>query len=159
MTSSFVKNNNTKEINLTDVFNEGQQVDIHSVTKGKGTCGPVKRFGISLRAKKSEKTKRGPGSLGPWKGQGGIMWRVAFAGQHGFHQRTEYNKWVIKFGKESTKITPSCDFHKYGIIKSDYLLLKGSVGGPKKRLIIMTDPQRPKKKISTEAPIIEAIKK
>ena len=156
---TFVKDNTTRDINLADVFTEGQQVDIHSVTKGKGTCGPVKRFGISLRSHKSEKTIRGPGSLGPWKGQGGIMWRIAFAGQHGFHQRTEYNKWVIKFGKEATEITPNGGFHNYGLVKSDYLLLKGSVGGSKKRLIIMTDPQRPKKNTPRDAPTIEAIKK
>ena len=60
----FVKENMEKEIPVEQVFQEGQQVDIHAITKGKGYQGPVKRFGVAIRQRKSEKTKRGPGSLG-----------------------------------------------------------------------------------------------
>ena len=35
-----------KEINISEVFKEGQQLDIHAVSKGKGVQGPVKRFGV-----------------------------------------------------------------------------------------------------------------
>ena len=52
---------------------DGDQLDFHCVTKGKGYQGPVKRFGIQIRARKAEKTKRGPGSLGSWKGQQQMM--------------------------------------------------------------------------------------
>jgi len=57
-------------------------VDSKTFTKGKGFQGPVKRFGISLRSHKSEKVIRGPGSLGPWKGQtklaATISWKKAY---------------------------------------------------------------------------------
>src|SRR3989344_954150 len=65
----YAKQNIGKEIKITDIFKEGELVDIHGVSKGKGTQGPVKRFGISIRSHKAEKTKRGPGSLGGWRGQ------------------------------------------------------------------------------------------
>ena len=137
-----------KEIKISEVFKEGQLVDIHSVSKGKGTQGPTKRFGLRLRPKKSEKTKRGPGSLGAWNQQQHTMYRVAHAGQMGYHVRTEYNKLVLKIDNDSKKINPDGGFLKYGVINNDYILLKGSIPGPKKRLIRLTEPVR-KKKIST----------
>ncbi|MFH0977952.1 MAG: 50S ribosomal protein L3 [Candidatus Woesearchaeota archaeon] len=146
-----------KEIIINNVFNEGEQLDIHSITKGKGYQGPVKRFGIGLRSHKSEKTKRGPGSLGGWSAQGHVMYRVAHAGQMGFHQRTEYNKWLLKIGTEPKKINPKGGFLHYGIIKNNYVLVKGSIGGPAKRLIIMTKAIRPRKQTPKEAPSIEYI--
>lgn len=143
-----------KEISVTEVFNEGQQIDMHSVTKGKGTQGPVKRFGVAIRQHKSEKTKRGPGTLGGWMCNS--SWRVAHAGQMGFHTRTEYNKWIIKIG-EKEKINPEGGFVRYGLVKNPFVLVKGSVGGSKKRLIRMTIAKRPNNKIPTTAPAIQTI--
>ena len=37
-------------------------------------------------------------------------------------------------------INPSSGFNRYGIVKNDYILLKGSVAGPQKRAIILTEP-------------------
>ncbi len=47
----FVKNNLTKEISVRDFLNEGV-VDFRGVTKGKGTQGPTKRFGLALKSHK-----------------------------------------------------------------------------------------------------------
>ena len=137
-----------KEISAKDILSEGQQLDIHSVTKGKGYQGPVKRFGVSLRAKKSEKTKRGPGSIcGGWKAQAHMMYRVAFAGQTGYHTRTEWNKQVIKIIEDPKEVTPKGDFLQYGKPKNTCVLLKGSVGGSRKRLIRLIPASRPNKTI------------
>lgn len=146
-----------KEVNIADVFREGQLIDIHTITKGKGIQGPVKRFGVKIRAHKSEKTKRGPGSLGGWKGQGKIMYRVAHAGQMGYHQRTEYNKWLVKIGQKPEEINPIGGFINYGIVRSKYILVKGSVAGAKKRLIKLVHPIRKNKNMSEEAPFINYI--
>jgi large subunit ribosomal protein L3 len=143
-----------KEINVDEVFTAGQQVDIHAVTKGKGFQGAVKRFGISLTSHKSEKSRRTPGSLGPWVAQGHILWRVAYAGKMGYHQRTEYNKWLIKIGTKPEEINPKGGFVNYGIIKNPYILVKGSVIGPVKRLIRFNHAIRQNKKIPAEAPIL-----
>jgi large subunit ribosomal protein L3 len=141
----FAKSLLEKEIKIQDVFKEGQLIDIHSVTKAKGFQGAVKRFGLRLRAKKSEKAARGPGSLGPWNQQQHIMYRVAHPGQTGYHTRTEYNNLVIKISDVKEEINPKGGFLRYGEVKNDYVLIKGSIPGPSKRLIRMTEPMRPKK--------------
>lgn len=144
-----------KEISISDVFTEGQQVDIHVVTKGKGTKGPVQRFGVSLRSHKSEKGTRGPGNVGSWHGN--RSWTVAHAGQHGYHLRTEYNKWLIKIGTQPEGINPPGGFTHYGPIKNHYILLKGSVGGPAKRLVRLSLARRPNHLTPKEAPPIEHV--
>ncbi len=141
-----LKNILETEIKIKDVFKEGQFIDAQAVTTGRGFQGPVKRFGISLRKKKSEKTKRGPGSLGAWNHQQHIMYRVAHAGQMGFHTRTAYNKLLLKISSKPAEINPKAGFNKFGLVNSDYILLKGSVPGPKKRLIRLREPMRSKSK-------------
>jgi len=153
---AYAKNKLGKEIIIDDVFKEGQQLDVHAVTKAKGVQGPVKRFGISLKSHKSEKGRRTPGSLGGWKAQGHIMWRQAKAGKMGYHVRTEYNKWLLKIGK-ANDINKNGGFEHYGIIKNSYILVKGSIIGTKKRLIRINDPMRPNKKIPQEPPATQYI--
>lgn len=144
-----------KEIKAQDILEEGQLVDIHAVTKAKGFQGPVKRFGVRLRAKKSEKVTRGPGSLGPWNQQQHISYRVARAGQTGYHPRVDYNKLIIKIGSKVEEINPKGGFLRYGEVKNDYVLIKGSLPGPKKRLIRFTTPMRPKEKMKVTPEIIK----
>lgn len=146
-----------KEIYIKDVLKEGQLIDIHAITKGKGFQGPVKRFGVKIRSHKAEKTKRGPGSLGGWSGQQHVMYRVAHAGQMGYHQRIDYNKWILKISDKAEEINPSGGFVRYGLVKNQYVLVKGSIPGPNKRLIRMNHAIRPNKKIPQEAPSIEYI--
>ncbi len=154
---SFAKEKLGTEISVADVFNEGEFVDTHVVTKGKGTQGPVRRFGVSIRQHKSEKTKRGPGSLGGWCAQGHTMYRVAHAGKMGFHQRCEHNKQLLKIDDNTANINVKGGFIRYGNVKSTYVLFRGSVGGPKKRLVRFTKPRRPHPKATTEAPSIVSI--
>ena len=154
---NYAKNILGKEIRIEDVFKEGQQVDIHSVTKGKGTQGPVKRFGVSLRSHKSEKTKRGPGSLGAWCGQAHMMYRVAHAGRMGYYQRAEYNKLILRIGKNADGINVKGGFPHYGLVKNNYILVKGSVGGSAKRMIKMSCGIRQSNKMPQEAPPISYV--
>jgi large subunit ribosomal protein L3 len=153
----WAKENLGKEINISDVFQEGQQIDIHAVTKGKGFQGPVKRFGISLKSHKTEKGVRSVGSLGGWSAQGHVMWRVAHAGQMGFHQRTEYNKWLLKIGTAPDEINTKGGFNSYGIVKNQYIIVKGSIAGPSKRLIRFNHAIRKSSKFPKEAPAINYI--
>ena len=144
---AYAKEKMGKEISVNEVFKEGQLLDIHSITKGKGFQGPMRRFGISLRHHKSEKSRRNPGSLGSWRAQGQIMYRVAHAGKMGYHLRTEYNKWIVKIGNKADEINTKGGFVHYGIVKNHYILIKGSIGGHQKRLIRITDSIRPKKNV------------
>ncbi|SRR3989344_3761598 len=140
----FAKSLLNKEIKINEVFKEGEFLDIHAVTKGKGFQGPVKRFGISLRAKKSEKTKRGPGSLGAWTPKK-VSFRVAHAGQMGYHTRTEVKKQLLMIGNKPEEVNKKSGFPHYGVVKNDFVLVKGSVPGPAKRLIRLAYSLRDKK--------------
>lgn len=142
-----------KEITISEVLKEGQQIDVHAITKGKGYQGPVKRHGVSLRSHKSEKGVRGPANLGAWTGN--RSWTVAHAGQTGYHQRIQLNKWLIKLSSKPEEINKKSGFKRYGIVKNPFILVKGSVQGPAKRLIILTNPLRPNKLTPKEPPSIQ----
>ncbi|HIH86925.1 MAG TPA: 50S ribosomal protein L3 [Methanosarcinales archaeon] len=125
-----------KSVEVSDVFNIGDMVDVLAITIGKGTQGPVKRWGINLMKNKHSRqgSLRQIGTLGPWN-PSRVSWRVPQLGQTGYQQRTEYNKRIIKIGENGTDVTPKSGFLNYGEVSGNYLLLKGSVPGPKKRLI------------------------
>merc|ERR1711976_205979 len=97
-------------------------------------------------------------TIGVTKGKGyaRVAWSVARAGQRGYHHRTELNKKVYRIGKavqnedgsvnynamtehDLTKksITPLGGFPHYGVVDEDYVMIKGGVAGPKKRVITM----------------------
>ncbi|NQU78181.1 50S ribosomal protein L3 [Candidatus Woesearchaeota archaeon] len=154
---SFAKEHLGKELSVKDVLNEGQFVDIHAVTVGKGTQGPVKRFGVKIRHHKSEKTKRGPGSLGGWKGQAHFMYRVAHAGQMGYHNRIDYNKQIMMIGDDYAKVNAEGGFIRYGTVKNPYVLIKGSIPGPSKRIVRMETALRPDKKADTTPQTVQYI--
>jgi len=61
-------------------------------------------------------------------------------------------------GTDVTQINNKSGFKRYGVIKNPYILVKGSVQGPSKRLIVMSHPARPKK-LQTEEQTIEHIHK
>lgn len=143
-----------KEIKITDVFKPGQMVDTKSISRGQGYQGPVKIYGVKIRQHKSEKTKRGPGSLGAWKAQGKITYRVAHARKHGFHQRTEHNKLLMKISSKPDEINAKGGFSRFGFVKNEYALVKGSVAGPAKRPIILTEAIRPNRRLKAKDPKI-----
>lgn len=128
------------EIPISSVFNAGDVLDVHSVTKGKGFQGVIKRFGVKILPRKAE-TRRKIGTMGPWTPKK-VGWWISMPGQMGFHNRTEYNKQLVKIG--SKDITPNGGFVGYGEVKGDYVLIAGSVPGPKKRLIRLTPAIRGK---------------
>jgi large subunit ribosomal protein L3 len=142
-----------KTVSVREVFREGQFVDAVAVSKGKGFQGPVKRWGVRILPRKSRKTKRGVACIGPWKPPR-VLYTVPRAGQMGYHQRTEYNKRILRIGAEGSEITPKGGFIRYGEVKGSYLLLSGSVPGPKKRLIRLRYPARPPGEIPVEPPKI-----
>ena len=85
-----------------------------------------------------------------------VSWTVPRAGQLGYHHRTERNKKVYQVGAaaigEDKKvvynatteidgtqktITPLGGFPHYGEVNNEYIMLKGCVMGPKKRVITL----------------------
>ena len=124
-------------LNAADVFEEGVFTDAIGITKGKGFQGAVKRWGVKLLSHKNSKRRRQAGNLGPFS-PGYVRKTIPQAGQMGYHQRTEYNKQVLRIATpEEHPITPDGGFLHYGVIKDNnhYLLIRGSLPGPAKRII------------------------
>jgi large subunit ribosomal protein L3 len=140
-----------KMIAPTELFKDGQYVDTVAVSTGKGWQGPVKRWGVTILQAKGKKTKRGVATLGPWNPHH-VMYSVARAGQMGFHQRTEYNKRILKIGTDGKEITPKGGFIRYGLVRGPYMLLEGSIAGTEKRAIRLRYPARPPGDVAEEPP-------
>jgi large subunit ribosomal protein L3 len=140
----YLKENLNKEISPGDVFEKGQLVDVRGLTKGKGLVGPVKRYGITLKAHKSEKGVRRPGSLGPWH-PARVTYMAPLAGQLGMFTRAVYNNKILQFGK-SEDLTSLKNIKNYGNVNTNYILVCGSVQGAAKRQLILTQPLRTTKK-------------
>jgi len=135
-----------KEISVSDIL-KWQLVDVRGLTRGKGLQGPVKRFGITLKAHKSEKGVRRPGSLGPWH-PARVTFRVPMSGQLGMLSRITHNSNVIKLGnvsEEGKDINKKEGFSNYGMVRGDYVILAGSIQGPVKRQVMLTPASRPTK--------------
>jgi len=141
---NWIKENLSKEISVLDVFEKGQLIDLRGLTKGKGLQGPVKRFGIGLKSHKSEKGQRRPGSLGPWH-PARVTFRAPQAGQLGMFTRIVYNNKIIDIGKSEDKKELK-NIENFGDVKTDYIIIRGSVQGPAKRQLLITAPLRETKK-------------
>ncbi len=138
----FIKENIGKEIPVSSIFEKGTSADFRGLTKGKGLVGPVKRFGITLKQHKSEKGVRRPGSLGPWHPTR-VSFRAPQAGQLGMFTRVSYNNKIIDMGKSEGKFN---GIKNFGDVKTDYMIVAGSVQGAAKRQLLATTSLRLTKK-------------
>ena len=126
-----------KEIKIDQIFEIGATIDVAAITKGKGWQGVIQRFGVKKKQHKSRKTVREVASLGPIS-PSNVMYSVPRAGQMGFHQRTEYDKRIMVMGNTENnqmKINPAGGYKHFGLVKGDFIILKGSVPGTYRRLI------------------------
>lgn len=139
-----------KQVPVEAVFQKDEMIDLIGVTKGKGYEGVVTRWGVTRLPRKTHRGLRKVACIGAWH-PARVSFTVARAGQNGYHHRTEMNKKVYKIGKTGQEshtaitefdrtekdITPMGGFPHYGIVKSDYLMIKGGCVGPKKRVITL----------------------
>ncbi|WOL17713.1 hypothetical protein Cni_G26506 [Canna indica] len=139
-----------KQIPIDAVFQKDEMIDIIGVTKGKGYEGVVTRWGVTRLPRKTHRGLRKVACIGAWH-PARVSYTVARAGQNGYHHRTEMNKKVYKIGKAGDEshtavtefdrtekdITPMGGFPHYGVVKDDYLLIKGCCVGPKKRVVTL----------------------
>jgi large subunit ribosomal protein L3 len=144
-----------KKVRCSDLFKVGGYVDAIAVSKGKGFEGPVTRFGVKRKQHKSRKSVRAVGVISPWH-PATVMYTVARAGQMGFHQRVSKNSRILAMGSASSNpIAPPGGYLHFGELKSDYILLRGSIPGPVKRLVDLRFPIYPKKQRATTPRIVE----
>ena len=130
------RDSSAKEVTLGSTIQVGAYADVTAITTGKGTQGPVKRWGTCLRKRKHSRggKERHIGTLGPWNPHH-VRWQVPQMGQMGYQQRTEFNKRILRIGEDGKDVTPAGGFLHYGVLRSQYVLIKGSVPGPVKRLV------------------------
>jgi large subunit ribosomal protein L3e len=139
-----------KQIPVDAVFQKDEMIDIIGVTKGKGYEGVVTRWGVTRLPRKTHRGLRKVACIGAWH-PARVSFTVARAGQNGYHHRTEMNKKIYRLGKcgqeshsamtefdrTEKEITPMGGFPHYGVVKEDYLLIKGCCVGPKKRVVTL----------------------
>jgi large subunit ribosomal protein L3 len=138
-----------QELQVEDFTKAGDYVDVIGITKGHGFTGVVKRHGVTKLQHKTKDGTRRVGSIGPWT-PARLRWLIARYGQYGYFRRTEYNKRVMQLGVNGEEITPAGGFIKYGNVKNRYVVVKGSVPGPKKRMVILRDGVRAQNKFIQE---------
>jgi len=138
-----------KQVPVDAVFTQNEMLDVIGVTKGRGYEGVTTRWGTTRLPRKSHRGLRKVACIGAWH-PAKVQFSVARPGQNGFHHRTEMNKKVYKIGKGSEEnnattefdlteksITPVGSFVHYGDVREDYMLLKGCIVGPKKRVVTL----------------------
>ncbi|MDG6925829.1 MAG: 50S ribosomal protein L3 [Nitrososphaerota archaeon] len=144
-----------KGVKFSEIFKAGSYVDVIGITKGKGFEGPVTRFGIKRKQHKSRKSVRAVGVIGPWH-PAAVMYTVARAGQHGFHQRTETGKRILSISNpKDAPITPKGGFEHFGEVRTDYALLRGTVPGSTRRVVFVRLPARAVKGKTTPVQVLE----
>ena len=87
-----------------------------------------------------------------------VDWRVPAAGQHGFHTRTDLSKRILMIDNDIKKVLPEGGFLGYGIPKS-FIMLEGSVPGPRKRLVILRHAARQARAVPAEIKYISLASK
>jgi len=155
---NFVKGHFEKDLKVDQVFGQNEVIDVVGVTKGKGFTGVTKRYGVRKLPRKTHRGLRKVGCIGSWH-PSKIQFTIPRAGQCGYHHRTEKNKKIYRIGSgmrygatnnASTdndltvkNITPMGGFPHYGIVKDDYLMLKGCCIGTKKRSLVLRKSLNP----------------
>jgi len=156
---TFVKDLLGKEVKIDQVFESGDTVDAAAITKGKGWQGPITRMGVKKKQHKSRKSVREVGSLGPISPQY-VMYTVPRGGQHGLHQRIEYDKKIMVMDNTENikyEINPKGGFKHFGNVNGDFIIVRGSVPGTYKRLIKLRTQIRNMPKKITKPNILEVV--
>ncbi len=115
---------NVGDIIKADVFSVGDKVDVAGTSKGKGTAGPIKRFGShSLKATHGTgPVARQAGSLGANSDPSKIMKGKKMAGHMGSERVTVQNLDIVKVDAENNLIA-----------------LKGAIPGPRGGIVCITN--------------------
>merc|ERR1711884_530716 len=126
-----------KTIPIMDVFAKNEMIDLVGVTKGKGFKGVTSRWHTKKLPRKTHKGLRKVACIGAWH-PSRIQYTVARAGQKGYHHRTEINKNAsTEYDTTDKCINPMGGFPHYGMVKQDFVMIKGCCIGPKKRVLTL----------------------
>merc|ERR1711972_659892 len=136
---------------IHDTFSQDEVVDVIGVSTGHGFHGVVTRWGVTRLPRKTHRGIRKVACIGSWH-PARVQFQVPRSGQRGYHHRTEINKKIYRIGKNikdepngaqtendltEKGITPMGGFSHYGEVTQDWVMLKGTVMGCRKRLITL----------------------
>jgi len=137
-----------KKVPVDAVFEESEMIDTIGVSKGHGREGVTARWGTRKLPRKTHKGLRKVACIGAWH-PARVSFSVPRAGQDGYHHRTMINQKIYRIGKTGPNsgntesdltektITPMGGFPHYGVVNQDFVMIKGCVVGPKKRVITL----------------------
>ncbi|MCL7404228.1 MAG: 50S ribosomal protein L3 [Thaumarchaeota archaeon] len=131
-----------KEVRISEVFNNGEYVDVIAVSRGKGFEGVVGRHKVKIQPRKKRKTRREVGAIGG-RSPAYVTYTVPRAGQLGYHRRTEFNKRILLMAENGLEYTPKGGFPHFGVVKTEAIVVEGTVPGVPKRAIVLRAPARP----------------
>jgi large subunit ribosomal protein L3e len=145
----FAKAHFEKTVEVSAVFEKDECIDIIAVTKGKGYAGVISRWGVTKLPRKTHRGLRKVACIGAWH-PSKVMFSVARSGQDGYHRRTTINHKVFRISNGSQPdsgstpydlapktINPLGGWKSYPDVKNDFVLVKGSVTGSRKRVITL----------------------
>jgi large subunit ribosomal protein L3e len=148
-----------QEVPVDNVFEKDELIDTVGVTRGHGYEGVTTRWGTTRLPRKTHRGLRKVACIGSWH-PARLSYTVARSGQNGYHHRTEINKKIYRVGKggdekgASTEadltikdINPMGGFPHYGLVRNDWLMVKGGIVGPRKRMIVLRKSLRPQTSI------------
>jgi len=154
-----------KQVNFSDVFSKDEMVDLLGASRGGGNEGVTTRWGTTRLPRKTHRGLRKVACIGSWH-PSRLSYSVARSGQNGYHHRTEINKKIYRIGLKDQEndastatdlteksITPMGGFPHYGVIVNDWVMIKGGVIGPKKRVITFRKNLRPNTTIAAREEI------
>merc|ERR1719313_2798711 len=73
-----------KDVKVSEVFTQNDMVDTIAITRGKGTCGVIKRFKVNRLPRKTHRGLRKVACIGAWH-PSAVKWTVARTGNLGYH--------------------------------------------------------------------------
>jgi len=154
-----------QQVPVSKVFNQDEMIDVIGVTKGKGYEGVTARWGTTRLPRKTHKGLRKVACIGAWH-PSRVKYSVARAGQNGYHHRTQINKKIYRiaapefdangnvvkddkgvvvanrdasteFDLTKKSITPLGGFVRYGNVKNDWIMVRGTCVGTVKRVVTL----------------------
>eukprot|EP01083_Nonionella_stella_P176573 618160_1 len=146
-----------KQVSISSVFTDNESIDTIGVTRGHGWKGVVNRWGVTRLPRKTHRGLRKVACIGSWH-PARVSFTIAREGQKGYHHRTEIHKKIYKIGRAiqynkhgkpinfeastdydltAKNITPMGGFIGYGVVKQDFIMIKGTCPGTRKRPITL----------------------
>jgi len=138
-----------KTVSVDSVFAQNEMIDAIGISKGRGYEGVITRWGVTRLPRKTHRGLRKVACIGAWH-PARVSFQTPRAGQNGYHHRTQVNLKVYRIGKgddaknattdfdlTEKRITPMGGFPHYGMVREDFVMIRGCCVGTRKRMITL----------------------